>query len=212
MAQIAIKKGVFILSRDISLLHPVLQMKCRELIRKCKEKGIDIGISQTLRTKAEQDTLYAQGRTKPGKIVTNCRYPKSLHCWGVAFDVYVQRGGKAIWDVAAYRPVGELGESLGLEWGGRWRNFPDFPHFELPGFSASALELKHKTPENFIKTWKGAGNVAGFEGLAKVVFEGKAVPGGIIDGKTYVEISELVKLLGLKKGWDNVTKTATLSR
>lgn len=200
------------MARDISLLHPTIQVKCQELIKKCKEKGIKIGISQTLRTKKEQNDLYAQGRTQPGNIVTNCKYPQSLHCWGVAFDVYVQRGGKAVWDTAAYTPVGVVGESLGLNWGGRWKNFPDHPHFELPGYSASSLQQKYKVPDNFIKTWKGVDNVAGFEGPAKVVYEGKTVPAGIIDGKTYVEIAGLAKLLGLKKSWDNNTKTATLSK
>lgn len=114
---------------------------------------MDVGISQTLRTKAEQDEIYAQGRIKPGKIVSNVKYPNSMHCWGVAFDVFVQRGGKAIWDTAAYKPVGEIGESLGLEWGGRWQNFPDAPHFELPGYNTAALIKVYGTPENFIKTW-----------------------------------------------------------
>lgn len=145
------------MSRDISLLHPNLQIMAHELIRHCKNNGINIGISQTLRTKAEQDNLYAQGRTKPGKIVTNVQYPYSKHCWGVAFDVFVQRNGKAIWDTAAYRPVGDLGERIGLVWGGRWRNFPDAPHFELPGHDVKTLIAKYKDPQNFIKTWKKGG-------------------------------------------------------
>ena len=136
------------------MLHPDLRTKCQELIKKCKTKGIEIIISQTLRTKAEQDAIYAQGRTKPGKIVSNVRYPNSMHCWGVAFDVAVIRGGKAVWDVPAYKPVGTLGESLGLTWGGRWQNFPDAPHFELPKYNTSALTRVFGTPENFIKTWK----------------------------------------------------------
>ena len=186
------------------MLHPGLRTKCQELIRKCKTKGIEIIISQTLRTKQEQDDIYAQGRTKPGKIVSNVRYPKSMHCWGVAFDIAVIRGGKAIWDVAAYKPAGELGEGLGLSWGGRWKNFPDAPpHFELPNYNTSALIRTYGTPENFIKTWpkgeKEDDNVPGFEGPAKVIFEGKELSAGILKDKTYVEIGELSKLLGLKK-------------
>ena len=119
------------MSREISLLHPDLRTKCQELIKKCKTRGIDIIISQTLRTKAEQDAIYAQGRTKPGKIVSNVKYPNSMHCWGVAFDVAVIREGKAIWDVAKCINPAETGRrTLGLTWGGRWQNFPDAPHFE----------------------------------------------------------------------------------
>ena len=55
-----------------------------ELIQIRRQRGIDIIISQTLRTKAEQDVIYAQGRTKPGKIVSNVRYPQSATRQGVS--------------------------------------------------------------------------------------------------------------------------------
>ncbi len=201
------------MSRDVTLLHPDLIPRVTKLIKLCKTKGIEIIISQTLRTKAEQDALYSQGRTKQGNIVTNVKYPQSMHCWGLAFDIAVIRGGKAIWDVAAYKPAGELGEGLGLSWGGRWKSFPDAPHFELPNYNTSALIRTYDTPENFIKTWpKGDDNMPGFEGPAKVVFDGKELSAGILNDKTYVEIGEMAKLLGLKKSWNNITKTATLMK
>ena len=59
--------------RDITLCHPRLQALAAELIRKCADQGLQIKIGETLRTTAEQDALYAQGRTKPGKIVTNAK-------------------------------------------------------------------------------------------------------------------------------------------
>ena len=31
-----------------------------------------------------------------------------------------------------YCQLGEIGESLGLSWGGRWHSIKDYPHFELP--------------------------------------------------------------------------------
>ena len=59
--------------RDIALCHPRLQKLAAELIQKCAEQGLKIKIGETFRTVAEQDALYAQGRTKPGKIVTNAQ-------------------------------------------------------------------------------------------------------------------------------------------
>ena len=59
--------------RDIKALHPDLQEKIALLQKKCVAAGITIGIGECLRTKAEQDALYAKGRTKPGKIVTNAK-------------------------------------------------------------------------------------------------------------------------------------------
>ena len=76
--------------RDITLCHPRLQALAAELIRKCADQGLQIKIGETLRTTAEQEALYAQGRSKPGKIVTNAKGSSysSYHQWGVAFDIY----------------------------------------------------------------------------------------------------------------------------
>jgi peptidoglycan L-alanyl-D-glutamate endopeptidase CwlK len=199
--------------RDINLLHPDLIPKAQKLIELARQKGIDIIISQTLRTKEEQNDLYAQGRTKPGNIVTHVEYPYSLHCWGVAFDIAVIIGGKANWDAKYYDLIGPLGESLGLEWGGRWKSFVDRPHFQLPDTEVTELIRKYSTPENFMKgkpTREEAKKV-GFEGPAKVVFRGKELSAGILEGKTFVELRALAELLGLKVYWDNATKTVTLS-
>ena len=57
--------------RDVKQLHPDLQKKITQLQDLCKKNGITIGISECLRTVAEQDAFYAQGRTKPGIKVTN---------------------------------------------------------------------------------------------------------------------------------------------
>lgn len=142
------------MARDLNLLHPEAKKKAEQLIEICRNRGIEIIITQTLRTKAEQDGLYAQGRSKSGNIVTNCRYPQSLHCWGVAFDFAVMIGGKVNWThLDSYNAVGSLGKSLGLVWGGDWKNFVDRPHFELPGYRWSALQKKHGTPEKFKATW-----------------------------------------------------------
>lgn len=214
--------GLFILPelevpnmRDINLLHPELKTKAEKLIELAKGKGINIIISQTWRTKEEQDALYAQGRTAPGNIVTNVKYPNSLHCWGLAFDIAVIIGGKANWDPRHYDIVGPLGESLGLEWGGRWKSLVDRPHFQLPGLEVTELIRKYSNPEAYKKSWgepaKEVINMAGFEGPAKVVFRGKEFSAGILGGKTYVELRALAELLGLKVYWDNATKTVTLS-
>ncbi|MGI6066302.1 MAG: M15 family metallopeptidase [Bacillota bacterium] len=177
---------------------------------------MNIVISQTWRTREEQDALYAQGRTRSGNIVTNTRYPYSLHCWGVAFDIAVIVNNKANWSAKYYDIVGPLGESLGLEWGGRWKSFVDRPHFQLPGFTVSDLIKKYAHPESFKKSWKQSfeeeKNMAGFEGLATVVYEGKTLSAGILEGKTYVELRTLAELLGLKVIWDNNTKTVILSK
>ena len=78
--------------RDITLCHPRLQKIAAAWIKACAVEGITVAISETLRTAAEQDALYAQGRTKPGNIVTNAKGSsyKSQHQWGIAFDFYLK--------------------------------------------------------------------------------------------------------------------------
>lgn len=200
---------------DIKLLHPELRTKSQKLVDLMNEKGIKLTISQTLRTREEQNALYDQGRTKSGNIVTMVKYPYSLHNWGVAFDIAVIIAGKAVWNEKYYKLVGPVGEFLGMEWGGHWKSFADLTHFQLPGLNVDELIKKYGTPENFIKSWtmreKEAEYVTGFEELAKVVYKGKTFSAGILKGKAYVEIRTLAEFLGLKIDFDKETKTVILS-
>lgn len=158
--------------RDTTQLHPELQTKLAQLIAKCEAQGITIGISECLRTVAEQDALYAQGRTKPGTIVTNAKGStySSMHQWGVAFDFYlkmdVDGDGKTSDDAynnstKLFNKVGAIGQSLGLEWGGAWTSIVDLPHFQLPNWGSTASKLKslYGTPKKFMATWPS--NAAG---------------------------------------------------
>ena len=144
--------------RDITQLHPELQKKLHRLSAECDKAGLKIGISECLRSTAEQDVLYAQGRTKPGHIVTNAKGSNysSMHQWGVAFDFY-RNDGKGAYNNSGkfFQKVGAIGKSLGLEWGGDWKSIKDMPHFQLPnwGSTASLLKYKYGEPANFFKTW-----------------------------------------------------------
>jgi len=147
------------MARDITKLHPDLQIKLNQLIAECKKQGLIIGISECVRTVAEQDALYAKGRTKPGKIVTNARGSSysSMHQWGVAFDFYRNDGKGAYIDYDGFfSKVGKIGKKLGLEWGGSWKSIIDKPHFQLPNWGSTTSKLKntYKTPENFMRTWR----------------------------------------------------------
>lgn len=144
--------------RDISRLHPVLQQKIEELKAECNRKGLKIGIGECLRTVEEQDALYAQGRTKKGSIVTNAKGSSysSMHQWGVAFDFYRNDGKGAYADSDGFfTKVGKIGQSLGLEWGGSWKNPVDKPHFQLPDWGSTASRLKsiYGKPEKFFASW-----------------------------------------------------------
>lgn len=147
------------MSRDKTLLHPRLQEIVKEFEKRCKAAGLNVLVTETYRSKSEQDALYAQGRTKPGNIVTNAKYPLSPHCWGVAFDFCRNVRGREYDDSDGFfAKCGEIGKSLGLFWGGDFRSFVDKPHLELkkylPNNSVKTLIKQYGTPDAFIKSWK----------------------------------------------------------
>ena len=174
------------MSRDIALLHPELQEICEAFVTACARKGLVVGISQTWRTKDEQDELYAQGRTKPGSIVTNCRYPNSGHNWGVAFDIYRNDGKGAYNDSDGwFAKCGAVGKQLSLFWGGDFRSFVDKPHFEMPRYmpqnSCKALIAKYGTPEKFKETWEDEDMAKRYKTVAELPADLRAEAQKLVD-------------------------------
>lgn len=152
--------------RDITALHPRLQEKAALLKTECGKQGISILFSECLRTRAEQDALYAQGRTTPGNTVTNAKGStySSQHQWGIAIDFYLDMdvdGDGSKKDDAfnnstgLFERVGAIAKSIGLGWGGDWTSIKDRPHLYLPdwGSTTSRLRSQYTSPEQFMQTW-----------------------------------------------------------
>lgn len=116
-------------SRKLEDLHPKVKVLCEKFISACNKQGIDVLITSTYRDAASQNALYAQGRTTPGKKVTNAKAGQSFHNWRCAFDFVPIVNGKAQWsDVATFTKCGEIAESVGLQWAGRWVKFKELAH------------------------------------------------------------------------------------
>ncbi len=125
-------------SRSLSDLHPIVRAKCADHLAACALEGIELLITATYRSPEEQNRLYAIGRTTPGRKVTNAKAGQSFHNYRLAYDVVPMRHGKPVWgttgeDGKLWQKVGEIGESKGLEWAGRWTRFREFPHFQYTG-------------------------------------------------------------------------------
>ncbi|MBT2287966.1 M15 family metallopeptidase [Paenibacillus albidus] len=129
-------------SKRLIGLHPVVLAAAAALIERCYVRGVNIIITQGLRTIAEQDALYAQGRTNPGNIVTNAKGGSSYHNFGLAVDfaLLLPDGRSVSWDmnrdynsnnVKDWIEVVDEAKKLGLEWGGDWTSFKDYPHFQM---------------------------------------------------------------------------------
>lgn len=154
-----------VVMRGIDKLHPELQVCVNRFLTECKKQGLNVLVTETLRTKEEQEALYAQGRTKPGNIVTNARGYQSPHAWGVAFDFCRNEKGREYDNTDGFfERVGEIAKTIfdnteyDLFWGGDFKSFVDKPHIEmikyLPNNSTKWLIDTYGTPEKFMKTWE----------------------------------------------------------
>lgn len=115
--------------RDISELLPAAQTACRLLFQECFKAGIkNIFITETYRSQERQKYLYAQGRTRPGQIVTWTL--DSNHKSRLAWDIAVGPP-QSLYDVATLNRVGAIARKLGITWGGDWTANIDRPHFEV---------------------------------------------------------------------------------
>ena len=128
----------------INNLHPLVREKARQFINRVeKELGIKLRVTSTLRTYAEQNELYAQGRTKSGAIVTNAKGGESNHNFGTALDVIPIVNGQPDWSTKHWQEIATIGKSVGFQWGGDWKGLVDKPHFEMQ-FGNSLAQLRQK--------------------------------------------------------------------
>jgi len=117
----------------LALVHPELARRIRNLADQLAARGITIRITQGLRTWSEQQAIYNQGRTTPGKIVTDAKPGYSAHNFGYAVDFVVMNDGFPDWNDndVQWLSVLSLALSCGLAEGAKWRTFPDRPHLYL---------------------------------------------------------------------------------
>ncbi len=122
----------------IKKLHPKIRKITTKFINKVeKELSIQLRITYSLRTFAEQDALYAKGRTISGRIVTNAKGGRSYHNYGLAVDFFDTTNQT----FHISQKTAQIGEKLGFEWGGHGQfGFVDKPHFQKT-FGKSWREL-----------------------------------------------------------------------
>jgi peptidoglycan L-alanyl-D-glutamate endopeptidase CwlK len=127
--------------RKLSDLDPLLQPLCQQFLDACQAAGISVIITQTYRSSAEQDADYAQGRTLPGKIITNARGGQSPHNCTLsdgtpaarAFDFTIQDANRTLdWNLSdpLWIKAIAIGEGLGLVSGSTF-NIKDYDHFQM---------------------------------------------------------------------------------
>lgn len=147
----------------IKLMHPKLRDEVGAIYKEICDAlngRVLCRFSHTLRTFAEQDALYKQGRPD-GRKVTNAKGGQSYHNYGLAVDIVMilDKDGNgtyesASWDkqldfdgdgISDWQEVVEIFKRYGWTWGGEWK-FVDAPHFQK-AFGYSIADLKKRFDE-----------------------------------------------------------------
>ena len=139
----------------VGQLLPAVRAKALELLNAAETRGMPLLITGAYRSPEEQARLYAQGRTAPGKRVTNAQPGQSWHNHRAAFDVVFLREGVADWR-GPWEHLGQLGQSLGLIWGGAFVGLVDRPHFEYhPGLQLKSARTNSTAWQAFARQGVG---------------------------------------------------------
>lgn len=114
---------------DLRVLAPKFGLAVADALNQCWAEGLDVIVFEALRTAERQEWLYAQGRTRPGAVVTKARSALySWHGYALAVDVISLSRGWAT-DDAWRRKVAAIFKKRNLKWGGDWK-IRDYPHFQ----------------------------------------------------------------------------------
>lgn len=140
----------------IATLHPKAQEFAREFLKRIQDSGIlgtvIIKLISGTRNYAEQAALFAQGRTKSGKIVTNAGPGQSNHNFGIAWDIGLFKGTDFLTDSPLYTKVGQEGKQIkSLEWGGDFKSIVDRPHFQVKNnLTLKQIRAKFEKGESYL--------------------------------------------------------------
>jgi peptidoglycan L-alanyl-D-glutamate endopeptidase CwlK len=135
---------------DTTQIHSSFYLLCEKLIENLHMNGTPFFAISGFRSHEEQNQLYKQGRSLPGKIVTNAKGGQSLHNFGLAidfcFDSDIKKEGlQPSWESKKYDVLGKECKKIGLIWGGDFKSIKDSPHVE---FDIVKLGLSLKDLQN----------------------------------------------------------------
>jgi len=149
----------------IETAHPSLRQELHEIYNEICLRltgRVRCRFTHVLRTIKEQDDLFALGRTKPGKRVTNARGGQSFHNYGLAVDfcLLYDMDGNGTHETPSWNEKTDMDKDnqsdwlevvavfrmYGWEWGGTWVGFRDAPHFQKT-FGYTTPQLKKMVDE-----------------------------------------------------------------
>lgn len=146
----------------IKEIHPKLKTELSEIYSEIVERNLPVRFTDVFRSIADQNVLFEQGRSKPGRVVTHARGGQSFHNYGLAVDFCLltmdaNDTPSAIWEMQTdfnknsqndWGEVVFIFKHFGWEWGGEWIKFTDTPHFQKTfNYTTKDLLDKHQNGE-----------------------------------------------------------------
>ena len=110
-----------------------------------EQYGYELILLEGYRSPERQNSLATNSN------ITRAKGFQSYHQFGLAADIAFKRHGKVViserdpWAMRGYQLYGQIAESVGLTWGGRWKTIQDYGHTEyrMPGLKKT-LEMAYQ--------------------------------------------------------------------
>lgn len=178
-------------SRDLLLLHPIMRDKVGRTMADIDAAGLPLRVFEAWRSPERQRHLYAQGRTRPGRIITYAQAWESYHQYGLAADIVGHVNGGWTWDLpaATWTKMHAIGRSHGLERLG----------FETPHLQVEDLQIGQLADGD----WPEGGDASWFDNLSRAIDgwsghpEAPPIRGDIVERPS---ISTMLSLQGAAAG------------
>lgn len=125
-----------LVDRKWDKINPRYKQRLLMVFKIMKEQhGYELVLLEGYRSSDRQNMLAGNPNT------TRAKGYQSYHQFGLAADVAFKRNGKVViterdpWAMRGYELYGQVAESVGLTWGGRWKSIKDYGHTEyrMPG-------------------------------------------------------------------------------
>ena len=113
-------------SRDIAYLRADVRANCIIFIDLCKQAGLPVLITETVRDDEYQRYLAANGYASKKATRPTFHSVKA----GLAFDICKNVKGHEYDDLSFFDRCGQIAKQVGFSWGGDWKSFPDKPHIQ----------------------------------------------------------------------------------
>lgn len=113
-------------SDELKYLRADVRVNCEKFLALCKEAGLNVKVTQTVRDDAYQKYLVSRGYASEKATRPTFHSVKA----GLAFDICKNVRGHEYDDATFFALCGQIGKQIGFSWGGDWRKFPDRPHFQ----------------------------------------------------------------------------------